>query len=460
MSEPATPTRVLLVEDDPAMGSLLCKELSRRQMLPVHVESAPLALAAVQIDDFNVIVSDVRLGGMTGLELCERLCARRPDVPIILITAFGDLEVAIAALRAGAHDFVPKPFEIEELATRIRHAAELGFLRAEVKRLREATSPSSSYASLLGESPAMQGVFALIQRVAASEAPALITGETGTGKELVARVLHDTSARAHGTFVAINCAAVPENLLESELFGHMRGAFTDARVARAGLFVEASGGTLFLDEIAELSLAVQAKLLRALQERVVRPVGSDKEVPFDARIVSATHRDLESRVADGLFREDLYYRVNVLQVDLPPLRARGSDVLVLANAYLSRVAARSGKAVTGIAPEAARKLLGYAWPGNVRELVNVIERGVAMAEYDELTVADLPPKIQAFTSGDVLVAGHDPSELVSLEEVERRYILRVMEAAGGNRSRAAEILKVDRKTLYSKLKAYCYEKTQ
>lgn len=447
-------TRVLLVEDDPAMGALISRNLSRRDFEPMHVLSAPDALHAVESNDFQVVVSDVRLGGMTGLELCERLCARRPDVPVILITAFGDLETAIAALRAGAHDFLPKPFEIDELVMRISHAAELGYLRKEVKRLREVAEPTTGPAEMLGESPAMRTVFSLLARVARSDAPVLICGETGTGKELAARGLHEKSERREGPFVALNCAAVPENLLESELFGHTRGAFTDARQARLGLFLEANGGTLFLDEVAELPLALQAKLLRALQDRKVRPVGSDKEIPFDARILSATHRDLDSRVESGLFREDLYYRLNVLQLDLPPLRARGSDVLVLANAYLKKVAARTQKQVRSIAPEAARKLLNYAWPGNVRELANVMERAVALAEYDEITVADLPEKIQAFRPSDVLVAGHDPSELVTLEEVERRYILRVMEAVGGNRTRASEILKVDRKTLYTKLKNY------
>jgi two-component system response regulator AtoC len=447
-------TKILLVEDDAAMGSLVVRDLARRGLHVHHVSNASDALAAVDLQSFSAIVSDVRLGGMTGLELCERLCARRPEVPVILITAFGDLELAIAALRAGAHDFLPKPFEVEELAVRIGHAVELGFLRAEVKRLREQTELSLPDGDMLGESPAIRRVRLLIERVAASDAPALISGETGTGKELAARALHAQSTRGSGVFVAINCAAVPEALLESELFGHTRGAFTDARASRQGLFLEANGGTLFLDEIAEMPLALQAKLLRALQDHTVRPLGSDKEVPFDARIVSATHRDLETRVAEGLFREDLYYRLNVLQVELPPLRARGSDVLVLANSYLQRVAARSGKAVKSIAPEAARKLVNYAWPGNVRELVNAIERAVALAEYNEVTVADLPDKIQAFKSSDILVAGHDPSELVSLEEVEKRYILRVVEAVGGNRSRAADILKVDRKTLYTKLKSY------
>jgi DNA-binding NtrC family response regulator len=242
------------------------------------VANAADALGAVEVERFGAIVSDVRLGGMTGLELCERLCARRPEVPVILITAFGDLELAIAALRAGAHDFLPKPFEVEELAVRIAHAVELGFLRVEVKRLREQTEQGVPDGEMLGESPAIRRVRMLIERVAGSDAPVLISGETGTGKELAARALHAQSSRGQGVFVAINCAAVPEPLLESELFGHVRGAFTDARATRHGLFVEANGGTLFLDEIAEMPLALQAKLLRALQEHTVRPLGGDKEV--------------------------------------------------------------------------------------------------------------------------------------------------------------------------------------
>jgi len=445
---------VLIVEDDAAMGSLLVRELSRRGFAARLVPRAPEALALIETEDFDTVVSDVRLGGMTGLELCERIASRRPEVPIVIVTAFGDLDTAIAAIRAGAHDFLPKPFEVEELAHRIRRATELRSLRAEVRRLREGIATDARFDEMIGDSPAMRRVFAVVERVAPSDAPVLVQGETGTGKELVARALHVHGPHASGPFVAINCAAMPENLLESELFGHVKGAFTDARTARAGLFVEASGGTLFLDEVAELPLALQAKLLRAIQEKRVRPVGSDREVAFEARIVSATHRDLDSRVESGEFREDLYYRLNVLNLSLPPLRERGSDVLLLANEYLRKVAARTGRSVKGIAPEAARKLIEYGWPGNVRELVNAIERAVALAEYDEITVADLPEKIQRFAPSHVLVAAADPSELVPLDEVEKRYVLRVLEAVGGNRTRAAEILRVDRKTLYSKLKSY------
>jgi two-component system response regulator HydG len=450
---------VLIVEDDAAMGALVQRDLARRGFDVDLAASAEAALPLAEETRYDTVVSDVRMGRMTGLELCERLVARRPDVPVVLVTAFGDLDTAIAAIRAGAHDFLPKPFEMEELALRVSRATELAGLRAEIKRLRSQEGTARA-GEMIGESPAMRRVLSLVERMAGTEAPLLVTGETGTGKELVARAVHARSARAKGPFVAINCAAVPENLLESELFGHVRGAFTDAKTARAGLFVEAHRGTLFLDEVGEMPLPLQAKLLRVLQEHRVRPIGSDREVEIDVRIVSATHRDLESRILEGQFREDLFYRLNVVQIALPPLRERGSDVLALAHDYLRRIAERTHRPVVGIAPEAARKLVAYAWPGNVRELVNAMERAVALAEYDEITVADLPEKIQAFEPRHVLLASDDPSELVSLEEVERRYILRVVEAVGGNRTRAAEILRVDRKTLYTKLKTYGWKHSE
>jgi two-component system response regulator HydG len=282
----------------------------------------------------------------------------------------------------------------------------------------------------------------------------LITGETGTGKEVVARALHRRGRRRERPFVAVNCAAMPEPLLESELFGHARGAFTDARTARTGLFVQAHGGTLFLDEIADLPLGLQPKLLRALQERTVRPVGADAVVPFDVRLVTATNRDLESAVEERRFREDLYFRINVIHIELPPLRARGSDVLLLAQHYVDHYAARSGKRVTGLSPAAAERLLTYAWPGNVRELQNCVERAVALTQYERIAVDDLPEKIRSYRRSHVLVASDDPSELVPMEEVERRYVLRVIEAVGGNKTLAARILGFDRKTLYRKLERY------
>jgi two-component system response regulator HydG len=300
----------------------------------------------------------------------------------------------------------------------------------------------------------MRKVRQLLARVVDSDASVLVTGESGTGKEVVAKVLHRSGRRKNGPLVAINCAAMPEQLLESELFGHVRGAFTDARTARTGLFVQASGGTLLLDEIGDLPLALQPKLLRALQERVVRPIGGTDEIPFDVRLVATTNRDLEAAVEEERFREDLFFRVNVIHVEMPPLRARGSDVLLLAQHFLAHHAEKAGKRVAGLSPEAAERLLAYSWPGNVRELQNAMERAVALARYDHVTVDDLPEKIRAYRPSHVLIAADDPSELVPLEEAERRYILSVVETVGGNKTLAARVLGIGRKTLYRKLQQY------
>jgi transcriptional regulator with PAS, ATPase and Fis domain len=324
-----------------------------------------------------------------------------------------------------------------------------------VKRLKKAVEASTRFDEMLGASPAIKAVFDVIDRVAPSDATVLVSGETGTGKELVARALHARGRRKGGPFVAINCGAVPEALLESELFGHLKGAFTGAHEARKGLFLEAHGGTLFLDEVGELPLGMQTKLLRALEQRAVRPVGGASEVPFDARIVAATNRDLPTAVTEGRFREDLYYRLSVLPVELPSLRARGGDILLIAQSCLETFAARSGKRVLGLSAEAAGKLVAYAWPGNVRELKNTIERAVALARFDQVVPEDLPEKVRAYRpSTDVVVAASDPSELVPLEEVERRYILKVFAAVGENKTLAARILGLDRKTLHRKLEAY------
>ncbi|AKU96681.1 Response regulator of zinc sigma-54-dependent two-component system [Labilithrix luteola] len=305
------------------------------------------------------------------------------------------------------------------------------------------------FGDLLGESPTMHRLRAMLARVAATDSTVLVVGESGTGKELVARALHEEGTRRSGPFVAINCAAVPEGLLESELFGHAKGAFTDAKTARAGLFVQASGGTLFLDEVGELPLAFQAKLLRALQERTVRPVGERKEIPFDVRLVAATNRNLQADVAEGRFREDLYFRINVVEVPLPPLRERDHDVLVLATHFLGTFAAKVSKPLRGLTPEAAEWLSAYAWPGNVRELRNTIERAVALAALEQLTTEDLPAKLARKVAAPLPMGGL--TELVTLDEMMERYILHVLHASGGSRNVAAKILGVDRTTLWRKL---------
>ena len=449
-----TRARVLVVDDVQSMCEMLADRLPPLGFDVTWRTSGADALAALAAEAFDAVVTDINMREMDGLQLCARIAAAHPEIPAVVITAFGNLEAAIAAMRAGAYDFLTKPFDIKVLALSLERAVQHRRLRAEVKRLREHVATTGRLGDLLGTSTAMQEVYSLVTRVADTDSSVLVMGETGSGKELVARALHEQGRRRNGPFVAINCAAVPDTLLESELFGHARGAFTDARSARTGLLVQANGGTLFLDEIGEMPIALQPKLLRVLQERKVRPVGGDTEVPFDVRVVTATNADLETAVEEKRFREDLYFRINVITIPLPPLRARGGDVLLLAQHFLERAAASAGRAVTGIAPEAARLLLAYPWPGNVRELHNCIERAVALARYDQVTVADLPDRIQNHRPSYVVVATDDPSELVSLEEMERRYILRVVEAVAGNKTMAAQILKMGRKTLYRKLERY------
>jgi len=448
----------LLVEDDPALRRALSVGLTDLSFEVSTSGSAAEALQQLELSDFDVVLTDLNMPGMSGIELCGRVAQSRPDIPVVVITAFGNLDTAVAAIRAGAYDFVTKPVEIDAVALVLARAVQHRKLRDEVKRLRSVVAAGVTAGSpvpeLLGESPAISTAKELIARVAASDSTVLITGESGTGKEVAARALHRLSKRAEGPFNAINCAAVPESLIESELFGHTRGAFTDARSARAGILVQAQGGTLFLDELGELPLSAQAKLLRVLQERVVRPVGGDHEVPFDARIIAATNRDLERAVEEGKFREDLFFRIHVLPIELPPLRARVGDVLLLAAHFLREFARRTDKEVTGIGQAAAELLLGYQWPGNVRELINCVEHAVALARYEQITPEDLPPRVRNYRPSHIIVAGENPDELVPMEEVERRYILRVLEASAGNKRLAARVLGFDRKTLYRKLERY------
>jgi two-component system response regulator AtoC len=447
-----TTGRLLLVDDDRDLCETLTLGLRRRGYEVTWCASAAEATAALSEEAFDALVTDLNMRGSSGIELCIRAAERWPDVPVVVLTAFGSLETAVQAIRAGAYDFISKPVEMDVLAIAVDRAITTKRLRDEVKRLRdEASHGAPRPEDLVGESEAMRRVYDLIERIADSEVSVLVTGESGTGKEVVARALHERSCRAKRPFVAINCAAVPEALLESELFGHVRGAFTDAKEARQGLFQNASGGTLFLDEIGEMPLTLQPKLLRALQERSVRPVGGTHETPFDVRVVAATNRDLEDDIEQRRFREDLYFRINVVQLPLPPLRARGADVLLLAQHFLSRFASRAGKSVVGISAAAAERLVAYAWPGNVRELQNCLERAVALTRYDHVAIDDLPEKIREYRRSHVIVTSDDPSELVPMEVVESRYIARVMEAVQGNKTAAARILGYDRKRLYRKL---------
>jgi DNA-binding NtrC family response regulator len=404
------------------------------------------------------VITDLQMGeGHSGTQLCAQLHSAYPDLPVMVMTAFASVEAAVDAMRAGAEDFVTKPIRFDALEIRLDKLLQKRALQKEVKRLRRAAGESPRFADLLGQSPPMQRLYALLDQVASSNASLLITGESGTGKELAARAVHTRSRRSSGKFLAINCAALPAPLLESELFGHAKGAFTDAHVERRGLLAQANGGTLFLDEIGELPLQMQPKLLRALQEKRVRPVGSNEEQPFDARIITATNVDLEKAISEGRFREDLFFRLNVIHVLLPPLRSRGSDVLLIAQHFVEQFAAQAAKRVTSLTDAAAEKLLAYSWPGNVRELQNCIERAVTLTDAEEIGVDDLPERIRKFRVGGLFAGGTDLAALATLDEVERRYILHVLDAVEGNKTLAATTLGLDRKTLYRKLELYARE---
>ena len=451
-SAEVTDGHVLLVEDDEDIGRLLEVQLAVAMYRVRWVRSATECLDALSGDEFDVVVTDLGLPGMNGIDLCSRIVANRPDVPVIVITAHNRIDAAVAAIRAGAYDFIAKPIRPAQLEIALKRALNHRTLREKVRRLERETKSVDPL--LHSSSNAIRKAYDMIDRVAAVESSVLLTGQSGTGKELAARSLHARSPRAKGPFVAINCAAIPEPLLESELFGHAKGSFTDAKQARPGLFVQANGGSLFLDEIGDMPLSFQPKILRALQDRVVRPVGSDREVPFDARIISATHRDLEAAVEDGRFREDLFFRIHVIAIKLPSLHEREGDVLLLAQHFLDVFAARAKKKITSISPAVASCLMNYEWPGNVRELQNCIERAVALARFEQLSVEDLPERVAQYQPSRVVLPTETTSDILPLEEIERRYILKALEATRGSRTEAARCLGIDRKTLYRKLIRY------
>jgi two-component system response regulator HydG len=443
---------VLVVDDDPNLGAVLEADLAKRDYRVTLSQSPQDALKLLETaaDDIDVILTDFQMQGVSGAELCSKVVASGRNVPVVVMTSFGSMDTAVAAIRAGAYDYVTKPLDADDLALTLDRGVKERALREEVRRLRLGLEGSDRFEDMIGSSPQMSKAYDLISRVAKSEATVLVTGESGTGKELAAKAIHNRSPRAAGPFIAINCAAMPEPLLESELFGHVKGAFTDARQSRRGLFLKAAGGTLFLDEIGEMPAGMQAKLLRAIQERTVRPVGGDEEIEFDTRIVAATNRDLEHEVAEKRFREDLFYRINVVRVELPPLRARGRDILTLANYLLTR-SQPNGQRVVGFTSAVVDALLSYSWPGNVRELQNCMERAVALAEFDHLRLEDFPEKLRDVKEAPMAIESNDPAELITAAELERRYIAHVVAAVKGNKTLAARVLGLDRRTIYRKL---------
>ncbi|HXJ23188.1 MAG TPA: sigma-54 dependent transcriptional regulator [Polyangia bacterium] len=445
---------ILVVEDDAAMRAFL-REVLEEDGHNVEVAAGGRAgIERVRQGGVDLVISDVKMPDLDGLDMLREIKAVSPSPHVITITAFGSIDTAIRAVKLGAFDYITKPFDVDQLNLSVQKALAERALRSEVARLRDEVQKSYRLGNLIGRSAVMQEIFALIRRLSGSAASVLVTGASGTGKELVAKAIHFNSPRRERPFVALNCAAIPDTLLESELFGYKRGAFTDARTDRAGIFLEADGGTIFLDEIAELSPALQAKLLRVLQEGEIRPLGAARSEKVDVRVVAATNKELEARLIDGTFREDLYYRLNVINIHLPALRDRAEDILPLAEHFLTRSTTKAGKEVRGFHETARKALLAYGWPGNVRELENVVERAVALAEEALVQPEDLPQAIRErrMTAEDDLSAA--VARGLTLDELEREYIKRVLAAESGNKTRAAQRLGLDRKTLYRKLEEY------
>jgi DNA-binding NtrC family response regulator len=444
-------SKVLICEDDRVARELLDEILRGEGYTVDAVGSGDEAIARARADAYDLAISDVRLGdGADGMEVLNAFRTRAPDTPVILITAFGDVTGAMAAIQAGAHDYISKPFNVAELTLTVGRALERSRLAEEERAKKDKTTARPvRLEEIVGRSPAMLDVYKLVARVAPTMSTVLVIGESGTGKELVARAIHNNSPRKGGPFVAVNCTALTESLLESELFGHQKGAFTGAVSQKRGLFEEAQGGTLFLDEIGDVGAKMQAQLLRVLQEGEIRRVGGGDPIKVDARVVCATNRDLEDEVQAGRFREDLFFRINVVNIRLPPLRERRSDITSLAEHFIEKYSAREKREVAGVAADAMAALERYAWPGNVRELENAIERSLALTKDGVLLVSDLPPEI----SGGARHAA--PANLIddrpSLAELERRYIELTIRETGGNKKRAAEILGIDRRTLYRTL---------
>jgi len=441
---------VLVVDDEASARSTLAELLKGEGYTVDTAADGFKALGKLEQLSPSLVLSDLNMPGMDGVELLRKLKEAHPELPVVLMTAFGGVETAVSAMREGASDYLTKPLNLDELLIVVERALEQSKLRREASNLRGQLRERYSFDNIVGTSLEMQHVFKVVSQVAPSRATVLLTGESGTGKELVAAAIHHHSPRAQGPFVRLHCAALADSLLESELFGHERGAFTGADRKREGRFEQANGGTLFLDEIGEISLATQVKLLRVLQERELERVGGGQTIHVDVRVIAATNRDLKAMVADGRFREDLYYRLNVINLPLPALRHRPSDVPPLAMHFLKRYAGENAKELTSISDEALTLLVAYPWPGNVRELENVIERAVVTAEGRVLEVQHLPPELGATArrGGAPIIPG------ASMDEIERHAILKTMEFAGGSTSKAAEILGISVRKIQYKLQEY------
>ncbi len=440
---------VLIVDDDPSTCAL-CADIARDVGLQVLVaETTEAALEILERSAVDILLTDLKVPELGGLELLRRVREHYPHVSAIVLTQYGSIETAIEATRLGALDYVTKPFHIEELRGKLERLINSIEMDQENRLLREQLRTRPGFGGLIGISPKMQRVYKLIEKVSQHTYPVLVLGESGTGKELVARSIHFSGPRRNKPFVPVDCSGLVPTLIESELFGYVKGAFTGAQQSRPGLLETANGGTVFLDEIGDLPIDLQAKLLRALQEREIRPVGSNNRIRLDVRVVAATHRDLEAAIRNGSFRQDLYFRLNVMQIKLPPLRERKSDIPLLVNSFLEKFA-DGQRPQPVVSEDAMRRLMAYDWPGNVRELENCIERASALGSGPVLHLADLPSNLQ-HSSGETVP---DPDDLVPLEEMERRLILRALRETGGDKLAAARLLGIGKTTLYRKLKLY------
>ena len=442
--------RILVVDDEEQMRDLLVKVLERKGYQVSVCGNGVDALAFLEREPADLVVTDVRMPGLSGMEALRAIKELNPDIVVIIMTAFGSIDQAVQAVKEGAYDYINKPFKIDEMLLTIEKALDERRLRHEVSTLRQELRTRYHFENLIGKSRAMQEIFGLIEQVAGSRSTVMVYGKSGTGKELVAKAIHYNSPRSTRAFVAVNCAAIPAELLESELFGHEKGSFTGAIATKVGKFELATGGSLFLDEVGSMRLDLQAKILRALQEREVERVGGTRTIKIDVRVIAATNRDLKKAVEEGTFREDLYYRLNVVPITLPDLKDRQEDIPLLANHFVQKFAQESNPAIREISKEAMAVLMSHAWPGNVRELENVIERAVTLGHGPAVLSTDLPTH---------LAGGANPLERAltreaTLEDLERDYIAMILQRTKGHQIRAATILGIDRRTLYRKIRRY------
>ena len=449
---------ILIVDDEKAQRDILLTILSREGYRAVVAGSGQEALGKLKHDEFDLILTDLKMQGMSGMELLEKVLLDNPGQCVIIMTAHGTIDSAVEATRKGAFNYLEKPLDREHLLFTLKRASEHLALLRENSALHRKLDETTSIQGIIGDHPKLKEVFRVVNKIAPTGSTVLVYGESGTGKELVARAIHDRSPRSTKPFFGINCAAIPDALIESELFGHEKGSFTGANSKEIGLFEAATEGTVFLDEIGEMNISLQAKLLRAIQEKEIRRVGGKVNIPIDVRIIAATNRDLEGEIKKGQFREDLFYRLNVIRITLPPLRERGSDIVTLADFFVKKYALATGMPLTGISKPALKLLMNYSWPGNVRQLESIIERGVLMAEGSSITPEDLPAELHAGISAGGTLPFDFPPDGISFEDLEKELIIKAMERADWIITKAAPLLRMSYKTLQYRLDKFGIEK--